>query len=203
MQLKQFFMPIALKPAREPDDGPRYADLYERGASAAIDLTLMFFLLHDLFSYLTAYFIGLANNDELIAAREAGNNMEGMTHLFMSGLPQFWAINFVLQLGIMGLLVLGCQFTWRTTPGKYLLGLSIRRAGTFEQPAYWRYVLRFLAYIPGGLSFFWISFNKQHRGIHDYIAGTVVIHTRPHGWYWGQVKRGFFWLKDRLRPPVE
>lgn len=200
--MKPFWLPFGLKPKEEPiDEGPRYADLYERGLAAAIDITLLFLLLNRFFTYLSQRLYARADRDGLLAAQQAPSSVEAWHHLVMAGLPQLWLLNAALQLLIIGLFVLGCQLTWNTTPGKWLLGLSIRHREDLAMPARWRYVVRYLAYIPGALLFFVISFHKQRRGIHDMLAGTVVIHTRPKGWYWAQVKRGWRKLRGKSDSP--
>lgn len=193
-----FWLPFGLKPKAEnpEEEGTRYADLYERGVAAAIDVGALYLLLNDLFTYVTMQFYGRADRASLIAAQEAESGGDALRHAWEAGLPQLWLINGGLQIAIIGLFIVGCQLTWNTTPGKWLLGISIRRRD-LELPEAWRYVLRFFAYIPSAPLFFWVSFNKKHRGIHDMISGTVVIHTRPRGWYWLQVKR--LWRRLRGR----
>jgi uncharacterized RDD family membrane protein YckC len=203
MDLKTYLFPFGIKPKPEPD-GPRYADLYERGAAAAVDVSILFLLLYDLFNYIWDRLrIGLIDHTIEPHVQTLGDLLRYMWEV---GFPQVYGLNALIQLSIIGLFVVGSQFVWHTTPGKYLFGISIRRAGTLEEPADWRYVLRYIAYLVGAPTFFLISFNKQRRGLHDRIAGTVVIHTRPKGWYWDQVKRGFrklFGKKDESTPPVE
>jgi len=190
--MKPIWLPFGLKP-KEPlaDEGPRYADLYERGMAAAVDITLLFMLLEKLFNYLTTRFYQQADTEQLVEAGQAISTATALEHAWAAGLPQLWMLNALLQVVILGAFVVGCQLVWNTTPGKWLLGLSIRRSKDLELPERWRYILRFIAYIPCAFLFFLISFNKKRRGFHDRIAGTVVIHTRPKGWYWVQVKRGY------------
>jgi len=114
-----------------------------------------------------------------------------------------WLVSNGIVIGLMGLFIVACQMAYGTTPGKWLLGLKIVRHETLEPVAHWRYAVRFLAYIPAAaplmLGIFWMLFNKKRRGWHDYMAGTVVIHTRPKGWYWQQVKRGYRWVRGALK----
>ena len=201
-----FWMPFGLKPrAPENDEGPRYADIYERGLAAAIDITIMFTLFNGLFTYVTRWFYRQADAQALLAADKAQNAAEALQLFWASSFIQLWLANAVFQLGLIGMFIVGGLVTWHTTPGKWLMGISIRRRSDMEYPETWRYVLRYLAYIPSAPLFFWLSFNKQRRSIHDVIAGTVVIHTRPKGWYWQQVKRLYRRVREKLSatPPVE
>lgn len=65
------------------------------------------------------------------------------------------------------------------TPGKRLLRLRIVHKGTRQRPAWWRYVIRYIAYTASYivflLGFFWIGWDRNKEGWHDKIAGTRVI----------------------------
>lgn len=198
--MKSILLPFGLKPEKtKPETGPRYADLYERGLAAAVDVSLLFLLLNRIFTFITQSFYARIDREVLVQARDA-SGFEALALAWEAGLPQLWMINALVQIAIMGAFIVGCQLGWHTTPGKWLLGISIRRRRDLELPEPWRYVLRYFAYIPSAPIFFIVSFNKQRRTLHDMIAGTVVIHTRPQGWYWGQVKR--LWRKLRGTPSV-
>jgi uncharacterized RDD family membrane protein YckC len=66
------------------------------------------------------------------------------------------------------------------TPGKYLLGLRVVRVDGRDL-GFWRSVLRAVCYYLSALLFFmgfiWIIFDKKRQGLHDKIAGTVVIYS--------------------------
>ena len=64
------------------------------------------------------------------------------------------------------------------TPGLRLLrGQIINIYG--NRPEWWRVLLRCLGLIVGllllGLGLLWIGFDRQKRGLHDWLAGTYVI----------------------------
>jgi uncharacterized RDD family membrane protein YckC len=66
------------------------------------------------------------------------------------------------------------------TPGMTLLGLRVVRAdGAVVDP--WRGVVRALVFplsiIPFGLGFAGILVQREHRALHDLIAGTAVIYS--------------------------
>jgi uncharacterized RDD family membrane protein YckC len=203
--MKHMWVPFGLRP-RVPEEGPRYADLYERGVAAAIDVTLIFYLLESIvFRHITPDAFGIIDPERIATIEQAPRFSEMMNVMVESGFLAAWITSTLAQLTVIGVLMVGSQLLYSTTPGKWLLGLKICRADTLEPPAAWRYILRYLAYIPACAPFmigmFWMLFNKRRRGWHDYIAGTVVINTRPHGWYWQQTKRGVRWLINRFKKP--
>jgi len=71
---------------------------------------------------------------------------------------------------------------WSTTgqtPGDRLMLIRVRQAGTDQSPPARRALLRlvglFLAALPLLLGFLPILLTERRRGLHDYIAGTVVV----------------------------
>ncbi len=64
------------------------------------------------------------------------------------------------------------------TPGKRLCGLTLID-GYGERPSLLRALARTAAYIPSalllGLGFFWIAFDREKRGLHDWLADTYVV----------------------------
>jgi uncharacterized RDD family membrane protein YckC len=68
------------------------------------------------------------------------------------------------------------------TPGKMAVGIKVQMANAQPidvGPAVLRYVGYLICYLTFFIGFFMIGFTAQKRGLHDYIAGTVVIKTRP------------------------
>jgi uncharacterized RDD family membrane protein YckC len=67
------------------------------------------------------------------------------------------------------------------TPGNMALGIRVRMAdgGEIEPGAA---IIRYIGYYVSAVIFFigfiMIAFTPQKRGLHDYMAGTVVIKTR-------------------------
>lgn len=208
--MKPIWLPFGLRPHdKQEETGPRYADIYERAIACGIDLWLLFLLLSDLFRWITGVVFQHADMEQLQAAEQAGNAARTLALLWNSGIFPLWMLNSFIQVAIIAFFIIGTQWLWGATPGKKVLGLQIVRRGTLEPLERWRFVVRFFGYIVSGMifmiGFFWASFNKERRGWHDIMAGTVVIHTRPEGWYGWQIKRGFRWLKEKLfgSRPVE
>jgi uncharacterized RDD family membrane protein YckC len=183
--------------------GPRYGDIMERAVAAGIDLWVFYALFFDLFRWISTKLYAYADPALLEQARETPQVGVALVLLWKAGAVQLWFLDCVVQFLIIGVLVVGMQMIWQATPGKWIMGLKIVRRGTLAPVARWRYVLRYLAYLPSlgplMLGMIWASFNHERRTWHDIIAGTVVHQTRPRGWYWAQVKRGGRWVLGRVR----
>lgn len=65
------------------------------------------------------------------------------------------------------------------TPGKLLMGCEIVNANTGEPLSIARAMLRYFAYLASALplllGFAWIAFDRRKQGLHDKIAGSLVI----------------------------
>jgi len=87
-------------------------------------------------------------------------------------------------LGVFLLLLYGFLFmsTTGATPGLRLLRLRVINVYG-APPEWWRTVLRCLGFVLGalllGLGFLWIGFDREKRGLHDWLAGTYVIRGGP------------------------
>ena len=198
MTIRNYFVPFGLKP-KKLSDGLRYGDANDRMMASAIDVMLLYVLLHRITEYINAKLFIYYNMQSLDAYAHV-NNWKQFAQMVWESRGPLLATNGIFVL-MIGLLLITCQMAYRTTPGKWLLGLRIVRHETLEPIARWRYIVRFFAYfvscVPAMLGIVWMNFNKQRRGWHDYMAGTVVINTRPRGWLWLQVKRGFRKLRGK------
>lgn len=84
-------------------------------------------------------------------------------------------------------LVIGLAYTvgfWTArgaTPGKMAMGIQITTADG-EPIGFGTALLRYIGYLVSTITlligYLMIAFTRQKRGLHDYIAGTVVIKTR-------------------------
>lgn len=65
------------------------------------------------------------------------------------------------------------------TPGKLLMGCVVADAATGRRIGWRQALLRLLGYaasaLPLGLGFLWVGWDKRKQGLHDRIAGTIVI----------------------------
>ena len=99
---------------------------------------------------------------------------------------QFWSfLGIILLAYLVGLAVTIAYYTitigkWGRTLGKAALKIKVVKPDG-SRVSYWRALGRSLAYYLNGftlsLSFLMIAFTKNKRGLHDYIADTIVIKT--------------------------
>jgi uncharacterized RDD family membrane protein YckC len=65
------------------------------------------------------------------------------------------------------------------TPGKLLLNLQVVDAKSMIALTVWQAIGRYLGYFVSILvffmGFFWIAFDRRKQGLHDKLAGTLVI----------------------------
>ena len=66
-----------------------------------------------------------------------------------------------------------------STPGKMVFGAKVVDEATFRNPSLGKSILRYVGYIPSIVLFFggfiMVAFDKKKRGLHDLIAGTLVV----------------------------
>jgi uncharacterized RDD family membrane protein YckC len=84
---------------------------------------------------------------------------------------------------IMGVIMMAFWIYKSATPGKMIFGMEIVDAKTLGKPTKMQLFLRYIGYFVCtftlGLGFLWIIFDSKKRGLHDYMAGTVVIYPKP------------------------
>jgi uncharacterized RDD family membrane protein YckC len=197
----QSYLRLKRKP-RDPN-APRYGDLYDRTLAAAIDLLIIYIIFDPiLFRHITKSFYTHIDQAKLETAKAAVDTKQLLQGLFDAHVIQLWIMNSLVQFVIIAAVIVATQLYAKNTPGKWLLGLKIVRRRTHGPVEAWRYILRIivcaLACVPFMLGIVWSAFNKERRGWHDMVAGTVVLNTRPEWWYWNQVKRGFNYVRTRV-----
>lgn len=68
------------------------------------------------------------------------------------------------------------------TPGKMVLGLKIVDADSAGPCSTGQLIGRYLGYYVSilviGLGFLWVAFDKRKQGLHDKLAGTLVVRSR-------------------------
>lgn len=112
-----------------------------------------------------------------------------------TGIIQKAIAKFMVSIVVSGVILIFIWKRYNATPGKMLLGMEIVDSKTLGKPSTKQYILRFFGYIisilPAGAGFFIISFNKKRRGLHDFIAGTMVIYTKKLNPKWEKRKFKF------------
>jgi uncharacterized RDD family membrane protein YckC len=91
----------------------------------------------------------------------------------------FWGVMLVILAFLYCFIFLA---TRGQTPGKRLL--RVRVVSWYgEPPSLPRALVRTLGYLLSAgilwLGFFWIGFDREKRGLHDWIAGTYVVRSQP------------------------
>lgn len=85
----------------------------------------------------------------------------------------------VSLLCLLPLLTLYCWTCLGGTPGKLLMGCEMVDARSGQHLSLRQALLRYMAYglslLPLGLGFFWIAFDPRKQGLHDRLAGTLVV----------------------------
>jgi uncharacterized RDD family membrane protein YckC len=81
--------------------------------------------------------------------------------------------------------VVSCWVWKQATPGKMLFGARVVDAQTGRALSVGRATLRYLGYFLSTLLFclplLWVAFDRRKQGLHDKIAGSVVVRSRRPG----------------------
>ena len=87
--------------------------------------------------------------------------------------------DFLLTTLLPIVLIIGFWIKLGATPGKLLLDCKVVDAKTLQPLSWKKALLRCLAYLasalPIYLGFVWIAFDKRKQGLHDKLAGTLVL----------------------------
>ena len=92
--------------------------------------------------------------------------------------------DFIINTVIPAMVVIVFWMRVQATPGKMLLHARIVDAKTGADPRPMQLVIRYIGYFVStivlGLGFVWIAFDKRKQGLHDKMAGTVVVRDEKH-----------------------
>lgn len=140
---------------------PHYGGFWIRAVASIIDSLLMSFLLVPLLTIF--YGVDIWASENTITVDLPGDF--------------FWNV-------LVPAVVVILFWIWRSaTPGKILLELKIVDAKTLGKPSKGQLLGRYLGYylaIPTlGLSILWVAWDKRKQGLHDKLAGTVVVREVP------------------------
>jgi uncharacterized RDD family membrane protein YckC len=163
-------MHLATEEAGRAAASVRVAGFWHRAAAGTVDgvLLIAFFLLLDIM-------VSLLLRHPLPRLRQIGPDY--LVDVAVNG--DALAVTGLALLAILGFLYFFIfQALKGRTPGKQLLGLRVID-GYGQRPSLGRALLRTAAYLPSALllllGFLWIGFDREKRGLHDWVADTYVI----------------------------
>jgi uncharacterized RDD family membrane protein YckC len=157
-----------------------------------IDFFIALIILSPLYSIVSTIIFGGDNIVALIPDyANIQDNLEAMTELekeqfFRKSLDNFYKNNGVLkillnqfiQISILILLILCSWLYFKTSPGKYIMGLRIVDQETLETPSNKQLVIRalssYLCIFTLGFGYLMLAFDKQKRALHDRLSNTIV-----------------------------
>lgn len=165
-------------PLPEYEESLSYGGLVKRNAAFVLDM-MLFYIIERLFLFKTI----LAA--VLILLPNAATNPR-----LMSG----GVIMMELLLWVTAQAV--CWFFWSSSPGKMLLGMRVVDSATGARISRSKTIRRALGYLLSfvtlGLGFLVVGLDSRKRGLHDRIAGTVVVND------YGGYKRLFYFVKRKI-----
>jgi len=92
--------------------------------------------------------------------------------------------DFIISWVLPAIVVIVFWLQKQATPGKMMVGVQIVDAVTGKSISIGQAIVRYLAYfisfLPLGLGFIWIAFDRKKQGWHDKLAGTIVIKSKKY-----------------------
>lgn len=156
-----------------------YADFNDRVFAGVLDVALCLFLFYRPVYQIAVMMFGAERAAQLYSF--GGLGMTAQQQAAMISAPGYlsaYIANSLMQTVLLGAVFVAAWSYTAATPGKWLLRMRIVDEKTGKRPGQRQCVLRFAAGIIGLIGFPWIYFDKKHRGLHDKIAGTVVIKVK-------------------------
>lgn len=87
--------------------------------------------------------------------------------------------DFVLQVIFPAIVVVAFWIYRKATPGKMVIHAKIVDARTGNAPSKQQLIVRYLGYYVSiftlFIGFVWVAFDARKQGLHDKLAGTVVV----------------------------
>ena len=107
-----------------------------------------------------------------------------LAQFYQSSIVSKLILNYFLQISFLIATYFVSWYFFKTTPGKYLLGLKIVDEKTLGQPSRYQFFIRaisvYLTVFTLGIGYVWLVFDKKKRSWHDKIAGTMVIDPKKY-----------------------
>lgn len=140
------------------DRGVAYAGFWRRLAAVAIDALLLTPLL------LAALYLLTGSLDSLLQEQP---------------FPEVGPLGSVAAELTLMALVVGCWVWLGGTPGKLVMNCELVRAADGSRIGVAQGILRYFCYAASALpllaGFLWIGLDRRKQGLHDKVAGTVVL----------------------------
>jgi uncharacterized RDD family membrane protein YckC len=166
-----------------------YASLNKRVIAAAIDIFILLLILVPIMNPITEYVFAGRGADVLLneLSMDVGDDAAVTGEMVIKKLSgedffqKYFLIQFIIML-IMCVYTLGFWVSYGVTPGKWIVGCKVVDAESLEKPSLLKAIIRLFGYIasaaPIGLGFVLIAFSDTKQGLHDRIAGTLVINFK-------------------------
>lgn len=162
-------------------DGVRYASSSSRYLSIMIDLLVLILILV-LTSYVISFAVNLFYSVPIEAIEKIKLGINDVSELERHQVNVYFALLITTQLIQLSLICVYTILLWYkfgTSPGKFLFGIRIVDASTFQKITLKQTITRFFSVIisvlPAFLGFVWSIFDKRSQAWHDKIAHTVLI----------------------------
>ena len=172
------------KAHKENATGIEYATLNRRMIAATLDLLIIAIFFTPLFSMIegaiygekTPYVVMLEYTRDNPEVTRFSEILKYMSNI--GTLQKYFTVQISVFI-IIGLFMVVFWYFKGATPGKMILRCRIQDAESGERPSIMQYITRFVGYVLSVLTlffgFFAISMTKRRQGLHDKLAGTVVI----------------------------
>ena len=184
--------PFSFFKPKEAEDGDYvYASFTGRTFALTIDMMLLFLLLSPIFAWISEIILpdfyragGNSRAHELIQQYATGQiSMEMMKGSMREmGLYEKMGLDYILQFFGSGVVIIFFWVKYNTTPGLFLLRMSVVDADTGESPSTQQYIIRYVvgivSILPLMAGMLWMFFNKRNMSLHDVAANTVILRRK-------------------------
>jgi hypothetical protein len=187
MEICAQFTALALMTAEETSAPlpapPRYASFNMRMAASALDLGCVILVTSSLLQTLVDSIFPPIDPEPLAALNAIHDKVQFVIAVWKVYREQHilerMLVSNLLQVACIAAYTLPFWFHYSSTPGKLLFGMEIQDARTGQRMTHKQAILRFVGYIfsalPFTLGFVCVLVTKKRRGLHDFLAGTVVV----------------------------
>ncbi|WP_353280566.1 RDD family protein [Wolbachia endosymbiont (group B) of Silvanus unidentatus] len=172
----------AIQRIKKDENGICYVTGLRRYLSVLLDLIIIVLFLQFCGQALNQLFMSSESSKILgqIAAKyQMQVPLSAEETAMQSKLIKLLVLNQIVQFIMLFSYVAYMWIRFGATPGKFLLGLRVVNAQTFEKLTLKQATKRFFSFIlstaPLFLGFIWASFDKRCQAWHDKIANTVVV----------------------------